>query len=280
MEKINLFKSSQGWVSNIDLLDTLKMVAAHKCKILYIHTGMSFGIPNPELKKKEILKAIFDVIMELKVPTVCMPTFTFSFCNGDVFDVQNSKSKMGAINEYFRKMPDAIRSIDPLMSIVLIGDDKDLAIGIGKESIGINSTFHKLHFREGVKFLFLGTKIGDCFTYMHFIEKFLELPCRYDRNFTGRIIDNGKEYEDTFTLYVRYKNVLPGTGSYEYEKYMIEKGIAKKEYCGDSFVISVDEEPAFQTYEQFIKKDINYFMDPNSVYDGDKTFEVKDMVAL
>ncbi len=280
MERINLFKSSKGWITNIDLFNSLKRVEADQCEILYIHTGMSFGMPNPELKKKEILEAIFNVIMELNVPTVCMPTFTFSFCNGVDFDVQNSKSKMGAINEYFRKRPEAIRSVDPLMSIALIGKDKDLATEIGKESIGNNSTFFKLHNRDKVKFLFLGTRLGDCFTYMHFIEKFLELPCRYDREFSGKIIDNGKEYNDTYTLYVRYKNVYPGTGGYDYEDYMIENSIAKKDNCGDSFITSVDEKPAFSTYKLFLDKDINFFMDPKSVYDGDKTFEVKDMVAL
>ena len=78
---------------------------------------------------------------------------------------------MGALNEYVRKMPNSLRSIDPLMSSVLIGDDNDIVTNILKSSIGTGSTFDKLHNKKNVKFLFLGTKVGDCFAYMHTLKK-------------------------------------------------------------------------------------------------------------
>jgi aminoglycoside 3-N-acetyltransferase len=281
MKEINLFTDKQNkWITNHDILKKLEKVGANNCNILYIHTSISFGAPNPALGKNELLEIILETFSELKVPTICFPTFTFSFCNGKEFDVTQSKSKMGALNEHARKRPGTIRSVDPLMSVALIGTDKDLATGIGHNSVGKNSTFDKLHYRDKVKFLFFGTKIGDCFTYMHYMEDFLKVPYRYDKNFTGKIITPEKTYEDTYTLFVRYKNIFPGKGSYVYEDQMIAKGIAKKELCGDTFIISVDEPPAFEAYADLIKKEPDYFIDPKSVHDFDKTFFVKDMVAL
>jgi len=281
MKEIKLFRTILGdWITNHDLLRALESVDSNKSQILYIHTGLSFGIPNPDVQKNDILEILLQIILELKVPTICVPTFTFSFCNGEIFNLERSRSKMGSLNEYIRKQPDAIRSIDPLMSVALLGADKDLAEGIGHESIGENSTFYKLHYRDNVRFLFLGVRLGDCFTYMHFIEKFLNVDYRYDREFTGKMIANDRSYEDTYKLFVRYRNIMPGNGSYLYEDFLIKTGKAKRQICGDSFVTSVDEPTAFEAYKDLYNVDHNYFIDPLSIHDYDKTFEVKNMVAL
>lgn len=281
MKAFNLFMgSSNKWITNLDLLKSLKFVEAHNSKILFIHTGLSFGTPNPELQKSEILQIILDTILELNVPTICVPTFTFSFCNGLDFDLYLSKSKMGALNEYIRKLPGTIRSIDPLMSIGLLGEDKDLAEGIGHESIGKDSIFYKLHFRDNVRFLFLGTRLGDCFTYMHFMEKLLNVNYRYDLEFKGKITIGDKFYQDTFTLFVRYQNIFPGQGSYVYEDILCKRGIAKKRQLGDGLITILDEPSAFEVYKELIDQDQYFFIDPGSIHDYDKTFKVHNMVAL
>jgi len=281
MKQINLFKDKgDKWITNGDILNILEKAGAHDCRILYMHTGLSFGIPNPALTKTDILNALYETISELNVSTLVVPTFTFSFCNGLDFDIANSRSKMGILNEFIRKQPEAVRSIDPLMSVSLVGSDKDLAEGIGHLSIGKDSTFDKLHNRDKVKFLFFGTHLGDCFTYMHYIEAFVNSHYRYNKDFTGKIITPEKTYQDTYTLFVRYKNVKAGTGSYTYEDILVNKGIAKKISCGDSSITTVDEPRAFEIYHDLIMKEPDYFLDPSSVHDYDKTFIVKDMVAL
>ena len=121
---------------------------------------------------------------------MCVPTFTFSFCNRQHYCVPTSASKMGAFNEFVRRVPEAVRSIDPLMSNAVLGDDPDIVTNLSRNSIGEGSTFDKLHQRgAGVKFLFLGTTVSDCFTYTHYVEERLAVPYRYNRTFTGRIGD-------------------------------------------------------------------------------------------
>src|SRR5215831_13301984 len=117
-----LFRQANGqWVSLRDLESALKSVSAHDCDVLYIHTGLSFGLPNPALKRTELLEAIYQTFRSLGVATLCLPTYTFSFCNGHDYDVTSSKSRMGALNEFIRQKPEAIRSVDPLMSSTLVG---------------------------------------------------------------------------------------------------------------------------------------------------------------
>lgn len=283
MKEMLLFSDKLGQsISNLDLLKALRDLKADCTDVLYIHSSLSFGTPNPELKKKELLQSIIDVILELGVKTICMPTFTFSFCNGKVYDPSASASKMGVLNEYFRKQNNVVRSLDPLMSVALFGEDKDLVEGIGHSSCGANSTFDKLRHRDNVKFLFLGPKIGDCLTYMHYLEWLYSVDYRYERKFNGSVVVNGDVKREEYDLFVRYNGVLPNTASYQYEQRMYDKKVAKLVKFGDSSVSIVDKDAATNEYKKCLEENPYFFVD---FKDGhlcqDKTFILdKEMVAM
>ena len=283
MQIVNLFLTqSKEWITNIDLLEKLRKLKADECEILYIHSAISFGTPNTDLKRKELLGEIYETLLTLKVSTICMPTFTFSFCNGKDYDPIHSGSKMGALNEYFRKQDGVIRSVDPLMSVALYGKDKDLVTEIGHSSIGENSTFDKIRHKDHVKFLFLGTKIGDCFTYMHYLEWLYNVDYRYDKVFQGKICRDGKEDEEAYSLFVRYHEVLPNRGSYKYEQMMYEQGIALYTNLGQSTISIVEEKTAASAYKICLEKNPYFFVDiKGGKLIKEKTFLLeKEMVAL
>lgn len=283
MKEINLFRDKDGiWLSNKNLLENLLKIGADKCEILYIHSSLSFGVPNPDIGRTDLLNEIYKVINELNVPTVCMPTFTFSYCNHKVYDKDHSKSKMGALNEFFRKQEGVFRSNDPLLSVAVKGRDLDLALNISTHSIGDQSTFDVIRHRSGVKFLFLGTHIGDCFTYMHYLEWLYGVPYRYERRFVGTSIHLGKETRCEYDLFVRHNGVIPNKKSYEYEEAMYADGKAKIITAGDSSISIVGEEEGAVAYKQCLERDPFYFVDlPNGEFLQDKTFVLsKEMVAL
>ncbi|GBU26650.1 hypothetical protein R84B8_00160 [Treponema sp. R8-4-B8] len=276
-----LFKGNTGsLITNKQISDSLKNLGANKCDILYVHTALNFGIPM--IKKLSLLEELYLIFMDLAVPTLIFPTFTFSFPNKEDFNVQNSKTPMGLFNEYFRNQQDVIRSIDPLMSNALLGKHTEFIKDIGKNSCGNGSTFDLLHKTElNVKFLFFGTRIGDCFTFMHYIEDKLKVPYRYERPFTGNIINNDVVCTDTYNLCVRYSNVFPGPGSYIYENILLERGIAKQTTLGDSQIIIVPEQAAFTIYQDIIQSYPCFFL--SAPFDETKKtteFKVEKMVAL
>lgn len=283
MNDIRLFRDSHGeWLTDRNLKDKLLDIGAADCDILFIHSELSFGLPNPDIKHKQLLEAIVNVLRSLGVRTVCMPTFTFSYCNGKVYDPAKSKSRMGVLNEYFRKQEGVVRSADPLMSVAVMGDDKDLALGISNHSIGDNSTYDKLRHRDGVKFLFLGTKIGYCFTYMHYMEWLYGVPYRYERRFKGKSVVNGVEVENEFDLFVRHNGVLPNDNSYVYEQSMYDHGQAKIVDFGDSTISIVGEQEASEAYKECLMRDLSYFVEyKGGAFFPDKTFRLEsEMVAL
>ena len=283
MNEVNLFLAKDGkWVTNKSMIETLLSLGADKCDILYIHTSLSFGTPNPDLKKKAMLGELLNVIKELGVKTVCMPTFTFSFCNGLDYNPATSASRMGVLNEFFRKQEGVIRSADPLMSVALLGEDKDLVTGVGHVSCGENSTFDKLRHRDNVKFLFLGPKIGDCLTYMHYMEWLYSVDYRYNRVFRGNVTIGDKTSVEEYALFVRYKSVVPNTASYDYEQKMYDNGTAFVAKCGDGTISIVDEKDASVEYKKCLDENPYYFVDfENDVFVKDKTFKLDhEMVAM
>lgn len=283
MNEINLFLTkNRQRVTNKTMLETLLSIGADKCDVLYIHTALSFGQPNPQLKKSAMLGELLNVIKSLGVRTICMPTFTFSFCNGLDYNPATSVSRMGVLNEFFRRQEGVIRSVDPLMSVALLGEDKDLVTGIGHVSCGENSTFDKLRHRDNVKFLFLGPKIGDCLTYMHYLEWLYTVDYRYNRIFRGNVTIGDKISVEEYALFVRYKSVVPNTASYIFEQRMYEKRTAKIAQCGDGTISIVDEKDASREYKKCLDENPYFFVDfEDGVLVKDRTFMLDhEMVAM
>lgn len=283
MNEVNLFLANNGeWVTNKSMLETLLSLEADKCDTLYIHTALSFGRPNPQLKKSAMLSELLNVIKALGVRTICMPTFTFSFCNGLSYNPAVSASRMGVLNEFFRKQEGVIRSVDPLMSVALLGEDKDLVTGIGHVSCGENSTFDKLRHRDNVKFLFLGPKIGDCLTYMHYLEWLYSVDYRYNRIFRGEVTVDGRTTIEEYALFVRYKSVIPNAASYIFEQRMYDNGTAFIAPCGDGTISIVNEKNASVEYRKCLDENPYFFVDfENGVFVKDKTFILNnEMVAM
>jgi aminoglycoside 3-N-acetyltransferase len=258
----NLFKHDGRLVTSNDILGTLQRMKVDQCDVLYIHTGMQFGLPNLQLGRTGLLEALADVLYALGVPTLILPTYTFSFCNGEEFDVKKTPSSMGTLNEYLRTKHRWMRSKDPLMSNILHGSDVTLINNIGKFSVGMDSTFDLLS-KPGskVKFLFLGPRLHDCFTYMHYLEAIKKVPYRYDYEFIGSITDGEKRYQDKFSLYIRDTNVLAGGGAKIYENILIERGQATLEFVGGGAMTVVGLEQARDTYLELLDLSPNFYVE-------------------
>ena len=280
MKILNLFKSRDGsWVTSAALLTILERIKAPEASVLYVHSGLNFGTPNPDLGRQELLGHLFGLIESLGVPTICFPTFTFSFCNGEDYNVQTSRSKMGALNEYVRGLPQSVRSQDPLMSSVVIGEEQELVQNLGKDSIGVNSTFDKLHRRgSGVKFLFLGVTVSDCFTYTHYVEERLNTPYRYNRAFSGRITDDERSWQDTYRLFVRYRGVVPSSSGL-LESDLVQRGLLRKEACGEASIGCLAEPDGYGTIVEHLTANVHCYIaeDPG---DRSTEFNVRNMVSL
>lgn len=281
MKETILFRSRNGTpVTDSDILRALEQTRAGEANYLFVHSDLSFGTPNPELGKKELLGKVWQAVRATGVPTICFPTFTFSFCNNEDYDVRNTLSRMGALNEYVRRLPEAERSRDPLMSVAAVGKDMSVIRNLGRYSGGVGSTFHKLHEKGGAKFLFLGVSPSKCMTHVHYVEERRGVPYRYHRDFTGNVIDGSGVARETYTLYLRYRGVVASERG-EVENCLLQRGQMLRAPCGDAFVSVVAEEDVFQAVMDLLDKDIDCLLAEPYPRDAlDPFFEPHKMVAL
>lgn len=259
--KLKLFQTrDKQWVTYEQLVCALKKVKADDCDVLLVHTDLSFGVPNKKFKRKELVEILYDAITELGVNTLVFPTFTFSYGNREDFDVRNTKCKMGMLNEYARKRPEAVRSLDPLMSVCVIGAHKELAEVSGNKSLGEGSFFDRFHEIERARILFFGAKLPQCHTHMHYVEEKLRVPYRYDMTFNGNIIDyDGNCIKDEHILYVKYRDVLPAVPP-AFEEELIHQKLFLKEKVGESSVACFTEKAAYDKAVEWLKRDVNCFL--------------------
>lgn len=272
MELREIFFSERDnhWVTNSELVQALHEIGAHQCKTLFIHTDLgAIGAVNPGLKRSELLKAVYEVLLELNVDTIVFPAFTFSFANQEAFDVNKSTAKyMGALNEYVRKQPGAVRSLDPMMSVIAVGKEVEGFYHIGKRCMGEGGIFSKLHQMEDVRFLFLGAKPTHCFTYAHYVEAVYGVPYRFEKWFEGQVTDrDGNTYTDRYSLFAACQGYYPGP-MIPFEKQMLKNRWYQQKTVGNANLICFREEDAYQAVWDALEEDLFGFAERPVTLDG------------
>lgn len=229
----------------IDILTALRKVGIKDKDTIFVHSDVgNFGKISTWISKEKYLDAFLDSFKEAvgRTGTIIMPTFTYSFCNGELFDLQNTPSTVGVFTEYFRKQKGVIRSIDPIFSVAAFGSLGTYFTNVGTNCFGENSIFDKLY-KKNVKLVFL----GDTFdiTYMHYIEQNLGVSYRSIKEFSGEI-----KMGDTIKKYIFEYNVRPIDQSVEYNlekvaSFLTTHGVLKKTTLGHSMIRMVTAEDAY-----------------------------------
>jgi aminoglycoside 3-N-acetyltransferase len=115
--------------------------------------------------------------------TLLMPALSYETVNAEnpVFDVLNTPSCVGALPEFFRRRPGAIRSVHPTHSACGIGPRAGSMLGEHVRDVtpcGENSPYFKLK-EEAGQILFLGCGLKPN-TSMHAVEELIEPPYLYN----------------------------------------------------------------------------------------------------
>ena len=256
-----LFYDQDGIPYDSDyLLKILHDIGADDSETLFIHSDIAFGRPSAGFKRKDYLKALYEAIIALNVENIIVPTFTYSFCNHEDYDVLNSRTSMGAFSEFIRQQDGRYRTLDPLLSFSVPAALKHKFENISNHSLGKGSGFDILHSMNNVKFLFFGAKQGECFTYLHYIEKMLDVPYRYDQEFTGKLIDyDGKSKTVTQAIHTHCYGVkIPNSYDY-FENELLERKLIKKVKLGNSMVSCIDKDIAYEQITEKINNNPYYF---------------------
>lgn len=258
-EKTVIFNTTEEEITYGKMFETLQEVGASKCDILFVHSDLCFGMPAKGIKRSELKGILTDLLLDMGVDTLIFPTFTFSYCNNEDYDIQNSHTAMGMLPEYIRRREDSYRTNDPILSVAIMGNRNGFEKMSGKSSCGTGGIFHQLHVSDKkIKYLFFGTPVSKCFTFLHYVEEMNNVDYRYHRKFEGNVIDNGVSVPYDIDLFVRYKGVdaiLPENFEYNLEN----NGISIRKQVGLSSVSCVDEADSYEYICDLIRKNPHSF---------------------
>jgi aminoglycoside 3-N-acetyltransferase len=118
--------------------------------------------------------------------TIIVPTFSASYRRNEIYDVRESKSFNGALSEYIRQLPMAVRSLDPLFSMAALGRRADeLMERTGSACFGDQSIYEKL-FRNDVKFIGFGVDWNQGYSFFMHLERLANVPFRHEVLYRGQ----------------------------------------------------------------------------------------------
>jgi aminoglycoside 3-N-acetyltransferase len=189
-----------------DLEGALEQLPVKRGDVLFIHSNIGFfGRANGVTGSDELCRLFFDALMERvgNSGTIVVPTFTYSYPRNQVFNPKTTTSEMGLFAEWIRLHPNAKRSWDPCYSVAAIGGKAEmLTTETPENSFGPNSFFDRFLSVNG---LILNLNLDAGSTFLHFLEREINVNYRFDKVFNGLIDSDADESKKTKnTIYVRY----------------------------------------------------------------------------
>ena len=256
-----LFESDGVSVRGVDFERGLAAVGVREGDALFVHSDIAmFGklsIKNRTCLLESICAALFGSVGQNG--TVIMPTFTYSFCKGELYDVENSPSTVGVLTEYFRQRSDVVRTDHPLFSAAIWGCEKEWYLDIGIDSFDDRSIFGKLRERKG-KLVFLGTPFDQACTYVHHIEQMHGVPYRYTKSFSGAVRAGGEMRAGSCTYYVRDLALDPQTDLGAFHRYLCETGLLQESQVGHGRIASVQAAALYEVGRRFLSDNVHGFL--------------------
>lgn len=255
-----LFKHDDREYTEDNIVTALHEAGVVAGDSIYVHSAlMTFGKLIRGVKRDQFTGAFISALRTVIGDDghLMMPTFSYSFCNQEMFDVQETPSTVGLLTEAFRKSPGVQRTSEAIFSSAIEGPNSDYFLDVDQSCFGTQSIFEKLYDHDA-KFVFLGDTLD--LTFIHFVEQRMGVPYRYIKVFPGTIFDNGKQRETEFYFNVRYMDA-----GIEYDMdglagSMRSSGILHSASLGASTVRVVTAKDAFDHIHQGIRSDLAFLL--------------------
>lgn len=237
-------KSDYGCEDIVAALEACNVQAGDS---LFTHSNIGFfGKPSDATTAEQTYelfkKAVFNVIDT--GGTWISPAFSYNFFMKEAYDPKNSPSTMGLLSEMMRIDPEAVRSRDPNFSVVAVGKNADFFVhDTPAHSFGKDSFWDRFLQKNG-KICNFNFDAGS--TFLHYVEKMLAVPYRYDKAFNGLIVRDGKRERKTVYHFVHSLEIPGDVADFRaFDKAAKTSGIAKTADLGKGQIVVLSARDAF-----------------------------------
>lgn len=255
---------SRDWnYTEVDLVNELKKTGLAAGDTLFVHVAIDALGEARDCSTAEGLHRLLLTSLQTVLGahgTLLLPTYTFSFCRQESFDVNNTPTSGGPWSpsvgflEYFRKLPTVVRSRDPIHSVAGLGPmATKLLADVPNTCFGEDSVFDRLRKADG-KICMIGLGLGEA-TFRHFVEEQVGVPFRFKKLFTGYIREDEKLTKAGWIYSVRIlaDNGFPD-GS-RLEQIAIDRGICRVVRLGLGEIKVIDASDYFELTKQTLSED-------------------------
>jgi aminopeptidase-like protein/aminoglycoside N3'-acetyltransferase len=237
-----------------DLLAALRAAGLVCGDLVYVQVSLETVGPGPGAAASPDTRGamLLRVLRKAVGPagTLVLPTYTFSFCWGEVFDMERGATPGGDwstsadVLEYARRMPGAVRSGDPIHSAVAIGPAaaslmKDLA----PSCFGEDCLQHRLR-QAGGKICMIGTGPHEATMVLH-AEVMSGVPFRYKKLFTGEIREDGGTRREGWTYDVRVRCPNTALDADRILRESTRAGVVRRAAIGQDALYVMDAQPFY-----------------------------------
>ena len=198
---MDLFKTEQKLISDAEFASALAEFDLKGRPVLVYSRLLSFG----RLCRREAVPRLLEILVDSvgSEGTLCIPCYTFSAYNGELFDPDSSRSKVGVLGEQARLYRGFVRTIHPIYSHACWGkyaghlEAQDIHTCFGPGS------FFDLFSRLPQAFvLMLGTTLSAV-TLIHFYDQQYGGPGRFVKRFAADLVVRGQRRQIEFDSCVR-----------------------------------------------------------------------------
>ncbi len=188
---------------NKKLIEILKKIKFHCIsKNIILHSDVfKLGFFKTKLSYSENLELIHDLILDVFHDfQIVVPTFNYDFLHSKIYDVKKDKSQVGALNEFFRKKYISNRTHTPVFNVITTKKTSQIKKNSCNDPHGSKS-FYNVAYQNKYDIIFLGKFIPSM---AHYVERKISVPYRYEKKFSGKIINyKGNIYSTIIKYNVR-----------------------------------------------------------------------------
>ena len=161
------------------------------------------------------------------------------------------KSVCGLFSEFVRNHAISERTIDPMFSISALGyNSKSLTVDISNNSFDQNSFFSRFHQING-KICNFNLNAGS--TFVHYLERILEVDYRFDKEFSGVIIYKESRYNKKWITWVRnLNNSSTNPNFHQLTSEALNKNLFKKINVGNGYLGTISADDKFNLIKKIL----------------------------
>ena len=230
-----------------------------------VHSDIFHGfMPTNFKSQKELLKEQINFVEEISgEKNLVFPTFNYDFLKNRTYSIDNDKSQVGVLSEYFRSQKSIFRTNEPVFNFSSSKKLKFKRIDFLIDPFDNNSFFNYLYENDDT-ILHYGSPFSST-TFLHYIERKSDLlTYRYDKLFEGKIIDKDSVKDVKFLYHVRPLNVYLVYDNNKIQNDLISNGIMFKLVDGRTSIMISSIKDMCDFIIERIKIDPYYLLDSQS----------------